>query len=235
LRNKIITAFGGKPHIISESEEENAEGHSRQGISKMIEKYSRHEKHQVSQILSTPQPKRRNVAPAPITSDEEGYNADEEQRVETSRESSPSTNPFLITPSKTILRSLKVKSPKLARSLEDGIRFCIFNTGHINKREFWSIIRERLTPETLSGIQRVQNVIQPNGRKRMDMWVAARVATKLKSAMYLTATARREGVNTSFKFPMRELEGMWKPNSNTRHWRVDVYRRWREREISPKP
>lgn len=231
LRNALIAPMGGQPHIFSDNSdsEEGSVRLSRRHDNKLVRKYRDWETDRVDQILRTPEPERCHVS-VPMSPADEGYAADKEPTMESSRESTPSTNPFIIPPSKTALELLRAQpNDGLIRSLEDSIRFCVFNTEHTNKREFWNIIKDRLSPEILSGVHRVQNVVQPNGRKRIDMWVAARVASKLKSAMYLTATARREGTLTNFKFPMRELDELWKPNASTKHWRIDVYRKWRER------
>ena len=94
---------------------------------------------------------------------------DREPIMESSRSNSLTENPFTILPNKTALEWLKISSSRLVRSLEDRIRFCVFNTEHTNKREFWAIIKDRLNPEILSGVHRIQNVCQLNGRKQMDM------------------------------------------------------------------
>ena len=130
-----------------------------------------------------------------------------------------------------LTKSRKGKAP--VSQLNTEIRFCVFNVGNISKPEFWDIIKGRLTPEILAGVIRVENVTQPNGNKRIDMWVRSKVAMKLKSAMYLTATARREGVKVDYKYPLRELLNIWYPNNRTKHWRIDTYRSWREREVVP--
>ena len=233
LRNALVATLGGRPHMLSDNSDTDSEADpvrlSRRHDSNLVRDYKKWEAVCANQVLETPKPKCDSVT-VPETPVDEGYAGDKELEMDSSRESSPSTNPFLIPPKEMAFEQIKNHpTDGLFRSLEDGIRFCVFNTEHTNKREFWSIIRERLSPEILSGVHRVQNVVQPNGRKRMDMWVAARVASKLKSAMYLTATARREGTLTNFKFPMRELDKLWKPNASTKHWRIDVFREWRER------
>jgi hypothetical protein len=124
--------------------------------------------------------------------------------------------------------------PKYADALNTSIRFCVFNIRNTSKPEFWEIIRSRLTPEVLAGIVRLENVTQPNGHKRMDMWVKTKVASKLKSALYLTSSARREGVVVDYKYPLRDLKDIWTPNKRTRSWRIDVFRTWRERDLVPK-
>lgn len=125
--------------------------------------------------------------------------------------------------------------PKFALALEVTTRYCVFNIGHISKSGFWDVLKSRLSPEILDGVIRVENVCQPNGRKRMDMWVASRVASRIKTALYLDANARRNGVTTCFAYPMRRLEGIWLPNKATRHWRIDVYRSKRDRDLTPRP
>jgi len=231
LRNALITTLGGKPHLLSDAsdEEEGSVRLSRRHDDKLVRKYNVWEANHAYRALKTPTPRNRSVS-VPTSSANDGYAADKELTPGADREDTPSMNPFLISPSETAFELLRERPGNgLIKSLEDSIRFCVFNTEHTTKREFWGIIKERLSPEILSGVHRVQNIVQPNGRKRMDMWVAARVASKLKSALYLTATARREGVTTNFKFPMRELGEVWMPNASTKHWRIDVYRKWRER------
>jgi len=231
MRNSIIMTLGGRPHMLSDNSD--SEGGpvrlSRRQDNKMVKKYRNWEAEQANRILETPKPD-SYLATAHTPPADAGYAADNEPTPASTRESTPSTNPFLVPPSEMAIELLRAQpNDGLTRSLEDSIRFCVFNTEHTNKREFWSIIKDRLSPEILSGVHRIQNVVQPNGRNRMDMWVAARVASKIKSAMYLTATARREGTMTNFKFPLRELDKLWKPNASTKHWRIDVYRKWRER------
>jgi hypothetical protein len=88
---------------------------------------------------------------------------------------------------------LEKARPKLARMLGQQIRFCMFNVGNLTKREFWGIIKDNLTVEILTGITRVESVLQPNGRKRMDLWVRTAVASSLKSALHLRSDQRKRG------------------------------------------
>lgn len=124
--------------------------------------------------------------------------------------------------------------PKYAIPSNKSIRFCLFNVGNISKPEVWNMLKLRLSPEIMTGLIRLENVSQPNGRKRIDFWIKPEVASKIKSAMYLTATARRNGTRVDHKYPLRELMGIWNPNEETRHWRIDIYRTWRERVPTPK-
>lgn len=162
---------------------------------------------------------------------EDNYLADRED----SPKSDSGEHPIQADPTPLSVKSTGAEAkglPKYATALKSTIRFCVFNVGNISKPEFWDIIKLRLTPEILGGVTRIENVNQPNGRKRMDMWVAVEVAMRLKSALYLTATARRNGTRVDHKYPLRELLNIWHPNNRTRHWRIDVYRSWREREHS---
>ncbi|KAG0692306.1 Endonuclease/exonuclease/phosphatase, partial [Suillus ampliporus] len=92
-----------------------------------------------------------------------------------------------------------------------------------------------MTPEVLDGVIRVQACRQPNGFPRMDMWVEARVAAGIKLGMYLSARQRRQGTTTNNKFPMYKLAFMWRPNAQTSHWRLDVWKSWRDRSVEKPP
>jgi exonuclease III len=133
------------------------------------------------------------------------------------------------------LQTLLRCAPESDMELGRAIRFCMFNVGQTTKREFWAIIKERMSLEMLNGVVRVEAVLQPNRKRRMDFWVQSRVASKVKAALYMTAQQRRHGTPTDFKYPMRELGEIWFPNGKTKHWRMDVYKDWRDRTIHPKP
>src|ERR1700678_1812799 len=81
--------------------------------------------------------------------------------------------------------------PRFAKSLANSVRFCVFNIDSTTKADFWEILKTRLSQEILAGVVRVENVLQPNGKKRMDMWIKAENASKLKSAMNLGSAIRR--------------------------------------------
>ena len=120
--------------------------------------------------------------------------------------------------------------PALGKDLGTATRFCVFNVGEITVKEFWTIIKDRMSPEMLNGVVRAQAVLQPNRRRRIDFWMTAGVASKVKSALYLTPRQRREGTTVCHKYPLRKLSHLWKRTGQTRKWRLDVYREWRERE-----
>lgn len=126
------------------------------------------------------------------------------------------------------------KLPRFTKTLNSAIHFCVFNVGTITKAEFWNVLKGVLSPEILKGVTRVQNVDQPNGRKRMDMWVEAKVASRLKQAMYLTSKQRRNGEKVDHKYPTRKLKGLWLPTRRTIQWRIDVYRQYRDKEAEPR-
>ena len=109
------------------------------------------------------------------------------------------------------------------------VRFCLFNTGRRSKREVWTILKDRMTPETLDGVVRVQSIRQPNGYPRTDIWVEARVAAGIKKGLYMMANQRRAGVKTPYKYPLYKLRWMWHANETTKQWRMDVWKPWRDR------
>ncbi|KAF8545689.1 hypothetical protein OG21DRAFT_1428826, partial [Imleria badia] len=86
-----------------------------------------------------------------------------------------------------------------------------------------------MTPETLDGVVRVQSVRQPNGYPRTDIWIEARVAAGIKRGMYLIAHQRKVGVRENNKYPLYKLNSLWNPNARTSHWRLDVWKPWRDR------
>lgn len=132
------------------------------------------------------------------------------------------------------LQRLLHYAPELNEGMSRTTRFCMFNVGQTTRKEFWDIIKDRMTLEMLNGVVRVEAVLQPNRKRRIDFWVRASVASKVKSALYMTARQRRVGTTVDFKYPMRELKEIWSPNGKTKHWRLDVYKEWRERPAQPR-
>lgn len=116
------------------------------------------------------------------------------------------------------------------KAMKAPVRFCLFNTGRLSKREVWNVLKDRMTPETLDGVVRVQSIRQPNGYPRTDIWIEARVAAGLKKGLYMMANQRRFGVKENHKFPLYKLRTAWHPNEKTRHWRLDVWKSWRDRK-----
>jgi exonuclease III len=183
-------------------------------------------------------PQNRAQSPHPSLPGSANYDADADEGEKESRESEEGTpEPVETSPAPEISATelLARGYPKFALSLEVTVRYCIFNVGHISKRDFWQTIKTRLAPEALDGVIRVESVLQPNGRRRMDIWVASRVAPRFKQALYLDANAWRNGVTTCFSQPLRQLKGTWFPSKATRHWRIDMYRTWRDRGLTPHP
>ncbi|KAF9229942.1 hypothetical protein BU15DRAFT_69620, partial [Melanogaster broomeanus] len=117
------------------------------------------------------------------------------------------------------------------RDMTAPIRFCIFNTGPLTKNEVWKILKDRMNPEVLDGVIRVQLFRQPNGYPRTDIWIEARVAAGIKRGLYLTAKQRRVGTMENYKYPLYKLAWLWMPNAQTSHWRIDVHKTWRDRRI----
>lgn len=99
-----------------------------------------------------------------------------------------------------------------ATAMREPVRFCMFNTGYMRKKDFWDFLKARLTPEVLQGIQKVQSVRQPNRTCRVDFWVDAAAAMGMKQALYLGSRQRRQGVRTDYRMPLYQLTDFWKPN-----------------------
>ena len=235
LRNSMAHEFGGLPRYekgyIAAGLTGNLGQNEMGNFHKSWALHTKRLRSQRAMVLETT--KRKSKYPILNSPGDSLYLADRE----TSPEESISSHSRLSEPplTKAPLEDLPSKGlPKFAEALNSSIRFCVFNIGNVSKPEFWDIIKQRLTPEIMAGVVRLENVTQPNGHKRMDMWVRTKVASKLKSALYLTAPARREGVSIDHKYPLRELHDIWNPNKRTRSWRIDVYRKWRERDLVPK-
>ncbi|KAI5980979.1 Endonuclease/exonuclease/phosphatase, partial [Pisolithus albus] len=111
------------------------------------------------------------------------------------------------------------------------VRFCLFNTGRLTRREVWDTLKDHLTPEVLDGVIRVQTFLQPNGYPRTDFWLEARVAAGVKRGLYLTATQRRRGTKELNKFPLYNLRWLWKHDKRTSRWRLDTWKSWRDRKL----
>jgi len=236
LRNSLALEFGGLPHYDKDHIVAGlTDALGQKGMREFRKNWVPNVKRQISQralILETP--KRKSKFPILNSPGDSDYLADRETSPEEGNRSHSVLNKPSLAPQLPLEELLPKGLPKYAEALNMSIRFCVFNTGNILKPEFWDIIKQRLTPEIMAGVVRLENVTQPNGHKRIDMWVKTKVASKLKSAMYLTAPARREGVSIDHKFPLRNLQDVWNPNKRTKHWRIDVYRNWRDRELVPK-
>lgn len=157
--------------------------------------------------------------PAPGSSPDNGYTGD------VGSTCSP-TNLVYKRPDMPILFTTAMREP---------VRFCMFNTGYMRKKDFWDFLKVRLTPEILQGIQRVQSVRQPNRTCRMDFWVDAAAAMGLKQALYLGSRQRRQGVRKDYRLPLYQLTEFWKPNKEMSQWRLDVFRPWRDRALRYQP
>jgi endonuclease/exonuclease/phosphatase family metal-dependent hydrolase len=125
--------------------------------------------------------------------------------------------------------SPRATPPNPATAENEPIRFCLFNTGKLTTGQVWEILKERLTDATLSGIVKVKALRQPNGNPRVDLWVEKRVAPEFPRAMYLRATQRRIGVKHDNRLPLYKLKDFWKPSLDTKNWRIDYYKPWRDR------
>jgi hypothetical protein len=65
--------------------------------------------------------------------------------------------------------------------------------------------------------------------------VEARIAAGIKRGLYLTARQCRVGTVENYKYPLYKLAWLWKPNTQTSHWRIDIYKPWRDRKIEQTP
>ncbi|KAI6137751.1 hypothetical protein BKA82DRAFT_4344446 [Pisolithus tinctorius] len=115
------------------------------------------------------------------------------------------------------------------------VRFCLFNTGRLTRREVWDVLKDHLAPEVMDGVIRVQTFLQPNGYPRTDFWLEARVAARIKQGLYLTAAQRRRGTRELNKFPLYKLKWFWKHDKLTARWRLDTWKSWRDRKLEPRP
>ena len=87
----------------------------------------------------------------------------------------------------------------------------------------------------LDGVIRVQTIQQPNGFPQSDIWIEKRVAAGIKKGLYLTAHQRKTGTKDNYKFPLYKLQWLWHPDRCTSHWRLNVWRPWRDRLPTVQP
>jgi hypothetical protein len=120
-------------------------------------------------------------------------------------------------------------------SMHKSTRFVMFNTEQTTKCEFYQHLKERLWRPIFDGITKVECVLQPNGRRRIDFWVLNSVSGMLKHAMLMHSKGRREGTRLDPRYPMNKLPlSLWKPNAVTRNWRLDYWRAKRDRPETSK-
>ena len=217
-RNKITRFFGGRDQYSPSYGSKGIKGvlpkARQQDFDKAWRQYRKAEVLRENDMLNLETRKRTLEY---LASPTKSYHADSE-RESVDAETDSSEDEYIRGPRETAEERLKVSYPSLATSLAETIRFCV--------------LKSRVTLEIRNNVTAVQAVLQPNGRRRIDLWVKAQAASRLKQAMYMTSQDRREGTSVDWKYPVNQLKHVWKPCAQTRYWRLDVYRPWRER---PKP
>ncbi|KAJ3831908.1 Endonuclease/exonuclease/phosphatase, partial [Lentinula raphanica] len=116
-------------------------------------------------------------------------------------------------------------------------RFCVFHTGDLTQKEFWTILKHGTAESVWRSIVRIQRINQPNGHKRIDIWVKKVNSAKFKQMMGLDSLQRRKGLRVDRRNPIKLLSGNggMKVPLAMKRWRVDYYRDYRDRERKFKP
>ncbi|KAE9383180.1 hypothetical protein BT96DRAFT_844447, partial [Gymnopus androsaceus JB14] len=143
-------------------------------------------------------------------------------------ESSSSTDQEHLDTDLTVYKTLP---NRVLTAINTLVRYCVFHTGDTTQKEFWSILKQHIAPGVLTGIVRIQRINQPNGNKRMDIWVKKTNSVRLKQALGLDSVQRRTGLRTNINNPTVLSKPKAEVPKVMRRWRIDVYKAHRDRPL----